>query len=139
MKGPKAMVEKNHHTQIPCHFTSVGLQLESRKIGVRIDRQRLSVETADELFAGRRLTGTVEVTIDGEDQNQLPLINGVLSSVEASFDVKSFTTRREHYSCGLVFAIDDVSPETLVGFLNRSGKITVDANEDIPEPEKDNE
>lgn len=133
------MVEKSHHISIPVHFTSVGLQLEHRKIGIRIDRQRLSIETADELFAGRRLTGTVEVTLDGEDPNQQALIPGTLSAVESSFDIKSFTAKREYYSCGLVFAVDDVSPDTLNGFLNRSGKITVELNEVIPEPEKDKE
>ena len=118
---------------IPCHFTSVGLQVEHRRIGVRIDRGRLSIETADELFSGHRLKGTVEVILDGESDDQVPLINGVLPVVHTSFEVKSFTVKSESYSCGLVFAKDDIDPGTLDGFLNSSGKITVKSAEAIPE------
>ena len=122
---------------IPCNFTSVGLQVEQRRIGVRIDRSRLGIDSADELFSGHRLTGTVEVILDKESADQIPLIGGVLPSVKASFDVKSFTVKPESFTCGLIFARDDIAPDTLDGFLNRSGKITVTAAEGIPEEDGD--
>lgn len=119
--------------KIPCRFTSVGLQLEHRKIGVEIGRERLDIESADELFCGRRLTGTVEVTTDNEDPDQVPLFDGQLPSVTASFDVKSFTAKPEVFTLGLVFAKDDVDPVTLDRFLKRSGRMTVTDVMEIPE------
>ena len=93
--------------------------------------------TADKLFAGHRLTGTVEVVRSDEADGQEKLFKGDLSSVSASFDVKKYTVNPEEISCILVFAKDDIDPTTLDGFLKRSGRITVTKTEAILE--KDNE
>lgn len=119
--------------QFPVHFSSVALQLEQSKIGIQIDRSNLSIETADELLSGRRLTGTVEVVRDGEKEDQQSLIQGTLSAVTASFDVKGFNVKPKTFTAGLVFAKDDMDPNNLDGFLKRNGRVTITENNDIPE------
>ena len=123
--------------QIKCDFTSVNLQLEQRTINCKISRDNLSLKTADELFPGHRLTGTVEVVRSDEADGQLPLVEGSLSSVTASFDVKKYTVNAEEISCIFVFAKDDIDPATLDGFLKRSGRITVTEAAVIPEKDDD--
>ena len=119
--------------KIKCDFSSVGLQLEHRTISCKIKRDNLSLETADELFSGHRLNGTIEVVRDDESEGQLPLIEDTLSAVTAAFAVKAFKVGPEEIGCTLVFAKDDIGPLMLDGFLRRSGKITVTKTEAIPE------
>lgn len=123
--------------QVKCEFTSVNLQLEHRTIGCKINRDNLSLDTADKLFAGHRLTGTVEVVRDDEAEGQQPLIEGTVSTVTAAFDVRKFSVNPDEFGCTLIFAKDDIDPGTLDGLLKRSGKITVTNLEAIPEKTKD--
>ncbi len=123
--------------KINCDFTSVNLKLENRTIGCKISRDNLSLETADELFAGHRLTGTVEVVRVDEAEGQEKLFEGSLSSVTAAFDVKKLIVSPKEFCCILIFAKDDLDPTNLDGFQARSGKITVTKSEAIPEKTND--
>ncbi len=123
--------------QIKCDFTNVNLQLEHRTINCKISRDNLSLESADELFAGHQLTGTVEVVRSDEADGQEKLFDGDLPSVSGVFDVKRFMVGPEEISCTLVFAKDTIDPTTLDGFLKRSGRVTVTASGEIPEKDGD--
>jgi len=138
-KGFRKKELKDVKKKIKCDFTSVNLQLEHRTIGCKISRDNLSLDTADELFAGHRLTGTVEVVRENEAEGQDKLFEGSVSSVKAVFDVKKFSVRPEEFGCTLIFAKDDIDPVILDGFLKKSGTITVSKSGSLPEKTKDDE
>lgn len=120
--------------QIKCEVTSVSPQLETRKISIKIKRENLSIETADELFSGKRLTVDLEAHKPDDLDGQQELFEGTMPAIGGKVcDVKAFRTTRDVFACGLVFGIDSMDAETFEAFQKKSATLRVTGTEEIPE------
>jgi len=123
-------------------FGNVSIGDGTARLGIKLDREQVELETAEELFCGRRLTGQVVVVANGEDPDQRHLFDGNKPEIEATFDVKRFSMGPKDITTGLTFSIGDVDVETLSHFAKRKGELRIasvskleDASDDFDEEE----
>lgn len=108
---------------------------KTARLGVTLNRDKVEIDRADELFCDRRLTGTIVLGHTEDDPTQLDLIE-VAHKVEGVFDVKGFRVTTDEIGIGLTFSRNDVDSGELTLFAKKSGRLIVTAAEEIPEPEK---
>lgn len=124
--------------QAKYEVTSVAPQLETRKINIRIKRENLSIDTADDLFSGRRLTVDLEAVKPDDLDGQQEMFEGTMPAIGGKVcDVKAFRVTRDVFTCGLVFDIDAMDAETMESFQKKSAVLRVTGTESIPDGEKD--
>jgi hypothetical protein len=127
-------------------FGNVSIGDGTARLGIKLDREQVELETAEELFCGRRLTGQVVVVAADEDPNQKHLFKGDKPEIEATFDVKRFSMGPKDITTGLTFSIGDVDVETLSHFAKRKGELRIasvskleDASDDFDDDDADTE
>ena len=124
--------------QLRVQFGGVSIGEATARIGIRIDRELLNLDAADELFSGRRLTGAVMVVPDGESPDQQRLFDGDdKHEIESAFDVKGFRVAPKEIGCGLTFALAEIDVAELGHFAKRSGVLQIDEVAALPEPEEE--
>lgn len=124
---------------IPVQYGDVSVGDQIARVGVSIDRKRLSLAQADKL-CGKRLIGRITYTAgnDNPDQEELPGIDAA-TFMDGAFDVKRFGFGPKSMTTGLSFAISSIDLPTLCAFAKRSGTIVIEQVTDIPESEQGEE
>lgn len=125
--------------EIPVAYGNVNIGMETCRLGIKVERSKLSISAADRNLCGKRLVGTV-LARAGEaqaEQGSLPSMEDADVSFQAAFDVKSFGVTRKNISAGLTFALASVDVEKLSHFAGRNGTFTVTEIAEIPEGETD--
>lgn len=117
-------------------FGGVSFGDKTARLGVTIDREKIPLDRADELFCDRRLTGTVILGHTEDDPTQKDLISDAAHKVSGTFDVKGFSCKPSNLSIGLTFGRLEVDPGELSLFAKKSGRLVVTSSEEIPEPER---
>lgn len=117
-------------------FGGVSFGDKTARLGVTIDREKIELDRADELFCDRRLTGTVILGHTEDDPTQKDLIADAAHTVSGTFDVKGFSCKPSNLTIGLTFGRLEVDPGELSLFAKKSGRLVVTASEEIPEPER---
>lgn len=133
------MAKKNKQAwelNIGVKFGTASAAAKTASVGVKIDASRLPLDRADELFCGRRLTGTLIVGHTEDDPTQKDLIEDATHKVSGTFDVNSFTKKAAGYSITLSFGKLEVDPEEFWALSGESGRLIITSSENIPEPEK---
>ena len=74
---------------IDVQFGNVSIGAENARLGVKIDRGNMDLDSADEMLCGKRLTGRIEVCPPGEQQGQqaLPGMKDERPHLDGTFDV----------------------------------------------------
>lgn len=139
--GKKKVAAAKIVKTIPVNFGTVSLGAGTARLGIKVSRSDLSLDTADELFSGRRLNGTIILRSD-EDPKQTKFIDSDYS-LKGAFDVKGFRTTIESFSCGLTFGIREIDLNDVGHFSNGKGRIDIESVDELetddPEEEGDEE
>jgi len=108
------------------------------RIGLKVDRSRLSPQDADERLCGRRLTGSISCSAGNANPEQGQIFEGG-AEVDGTFDVKSVGFTRKAITFGLTFSTEGFDVAALAGFAKRAGTLTITGSEDIPQGGEDDE
>lgn len=120
----------------PADFSGVSIGDKTARIGVRISRANLQLETADEFFCDRRLTVEIKLFREGEQQGQKRMIADDNHALSASVDVKGYRVTGDAIGCGFTFSKAEISVQELSNFSKGAGEVFVTGNVELPEPVK---
>lgn len=119
---------------IPVDFQGVSLGQDTARLGVKINRDHMGLDKADDAFSGHRLAGKV-ILGDRYDPDQTKFIEDVDVVIETAFDVKRFSVTDSYFSIGLTFSKRDIEVHDLAEFAKKSGRLVVFDIGAIPEDE----
>lgn len=119
---------------VPVEFGTVNIGEETASIGIRVSREAIDLDEADEFFAGRRVDGEVKVMPKDSAAGQKQ-INGALPHVATVFDVKRFGCNAKDVTARLTFALESIDVTELAQIAKRSGRVAVDLVGDLAEQE----
>ncbi len=117
---------------LPVDFAGVSIGDGTCRVGIRIPRGELSLAKADKTLCGRRLTGRIVLTPNGESPNQMYMFEDLKHEIRGTFDIKGYNVRPDWISCGLTFAMSEIDPRELASFAKRQGRLLVQGVTDIP-------
>lgn len=128
--------KKRPDLDIPVEFGGVSIGQATARLGLRISRNNLNINAADETFVGHRLTGKVILGKRDDSPGQEKMFNSDYE-VEATFDVKRIGVSVDEISTGLTFNLADVDIRELAKFSKGSGKLVVYEVGEIPDDAPD--
>lgn len=123
---------------MPVAFSNVSIGDETARIGVKIDRANLSIESADEILCGKRCEVKIELGTQDDASGQ-QYIEGTVEAIEATVDIKRYSVSPKAISAGLTFALSEVEPRALAPYAKGKGRLLVTKIEDIPEDDEESE
>jgi len=103
------------------------------RIGLRFDRDAITLDEADANLCGKRLTGEIRLGKDLEGQKKLNGMEDDIRDVSGVFDVKRLTVTPKYFSIGLSFSIESMHGASLQSFAKKTGKLVVKSSRDLPE------
>lgn len=116
-------------------FGGVSIQDVTCRVGaIKIDRERMSLERADDLFANRRLIGRIVLGHADDAAGQIELFDGDIA-VYGAFDVKGFRVTASEFGISLTFSRADIDVAQLSQFAKADGRLQISEVADIPEDE----
>lgn len=116
---------------VPVEFGGVSIGDQVARIGVKVSRERLNINAADDALCGKRLTGRI---VRGDfNPAQKTLFDDVKYEVAGAFDVKRFGVNTKEISFGLSFSVESIDIGELSHLAKQTGGLVVDAIEAIPE------
>lgn len=124
---------------VPVAFGQVGLGKTLGRIGIKIDRQQLSLDDCDALLCGKRVTGTVHLGRKDDSPGQKSLIEGRDIAVAASFDVNGFRVTPEMLGMSLSFNLESIELADVAKLSKGEGRFVAAASDEIPEDERLND
>lgn len=127
---------KQRKIEIPVDFGGVSIGKASARLGLNIDRSNLSLESADEVFVGHRLTCRISLDREGEGNGQKSLLKDANHRIDAICDCKGIGANAGTIRTGLTFSLADVDIAELAKFSKGQGKLIVSNVAAIPEAEK---
>lgn len=123
--------------ECPVEFGGVSIGKATARLAINIARSNLSLESADELFVGHRLTCRISLDREGEKNGQKSLLKDANHRIDAICDTKRIGANADTISTGLVFSLADVDIAELAKFSKGQGKLTVSNVAEIPAEEKE--
>lgn len=131
-RKPKSVLD------VPVQFGGVSIGEDTGRVAVKIDREQLNIDAADEMFCGRRLTGRIVVVPSGVDPDQQEMFDdNDRHELKSTFDVKRFGASRKEFCAGLTFALSEIDVGELGHFAKRSGRLIVAAVAELPDGKDD--
>lgn len=128
------MAKKQWDAVIEVDFGGLSLGDTTGRLGFKVERSRLNLDEADELFSGKRCAVLIENKIPSADEAQLPGMEGSdIQTIEALVDIKSFGTNAKTFTTGLTFNLESIDARELAQFPKRRGKTSIKHKEDLPE------
>lgn len=113
-------------------FGGVSIQDTTCRVGgITIDRERMSLEKADELFSNRRLVGRIVLGHMDDGAGQLELFDGDIA-VYGAFDVKGFRCNAAAFGLSLTFSRADIDVAQLSQFAKCEGRLQISEVNEIP-------
>jgi hypothetical protein len=121
----------------PCQFGNVNLGDGTASVGVRISKDVLSLANAEAALCGRRLTGSIIRCPQDIDPDQTSIAGmDDVDQVEATFDIKQFTSSPKWFRFGICFPLAEISADILSHFARKTGRFLVQEVKVIAPPEK---
>lgn len=136
------MAKKNGKSvlDVPVEFGGVSVGQTTVRIGVRMNRDQVDLDVADEVFCGHRLN--VEITLGKSDEmpNQKKAFDAAYH-VRGSADVKHMGVNADVITSGLTFSLKEIDISEIARFSKGTGKLTVYNVAELPEdaPNEHNE
>lgn len=126
---------------IDVQFGNVSIGAENARLGVKIDRGNMDLDSADEMLCGKRLTGRIEVCPPGEQQGQqaLPGMKDERPHLDGTFDVKRFGVGASEISAGLTFSLGAIDVSELARFAKKNGRLIVTEAQYLPDDGEDDD
>jgi hypothetical protein len=124
---------------LPVSFSNVSIGDGTARVGIQIDRAKLTISKADQNLCGRRLTGKLIAGGVGDAPGQTYLPGTKLPELVGIFDVKSFSVNKKRIGAGLTFILEGLDLGLIAKFAKRSGRLVVNGVEDIPANESEEE
>jgi hypothetical protein len=130
---------KKSDVKIAVQFGGVSIGEETARLGIRISRADVSLENADAMLCGRRITGRVRVAITNEspDQQGLPGMDDAITEIAAVFDVRRLGVSPKEFTAGLTFSLAEIDVSVLAHFAKREGWLIAEKVLVLDEVEKD--
>lgn len=127
VKEPELLID------VPVTFRGVSIQETTVRLGVKIARDNIGLDTADECFCGRRLTGRVQLGGADDQAGQRKLMDDLNHFVEGHFDCKRLGVGADVIGIGLTFNLRDVDIAELAKFSKGTGRLIVNNVGVIPD------
>lgn len=130
---------KQEKHDMPVAFAGLGVNNETVRLGIRIEREKMKLALADELFAGSELA--VVLTCDpnaGEDakgQNTMP--HAAVDKLRATARVIGYRVTRKAVATSLQFTESAVDVAKFVQFANSTGRVMCERVGDADGPDED--
>lgn len=121
---------------IPVTFCGVSIGDETARIGLKLDRSLMTLESADRLLCNRRIIGRL-VLGHCDDAAGQTVLDDVDHVVDGAFDTKGFSVKTKTFATGATFQRNELDTAEFSLFAKQSGRFIVDEVTDIPKPEKD--
>jgi len=118
---------------VPCEFGGVSIGECTARLGVRISREQISLEEADDCLCGRRLECRVVLGHPEDAPGQQTLIEDADLCVAGSADVKRFGCSPDWITGGLTFSLQEIDVAELARFSKGRGRLAVCDIAEIPE------
>jgi hypothetical protein len=137
-KGKLKMTKPETKTTTPCldipvSFGGVSIGDQTARIGVKISRECLNIDAADEALCGKRLVGKVVLGHNGDSAGQGKLFDGADHEISGAFDVKRFSVGPKEITAGLTFSLGSIDLSELGHFAKQSGRMLVESILAIPD------
>lgn len=117
--------------ELPVEFGNISIGSETAKLSVKINKERLNINAAEELLCGRRLSGSVQLG-GADDSNGQSKLFEVDVTVDGTFDIHRFGVGPKEYTSGLTFKIAEIEIGDLAQFSKGKGRLLVESNIEIP-------
>jgi len=115
----------NPKTELEVDFGGVSIGQETARIGVEIDRAKMTLQDADKFLSGSRLKVHLLATPKGECKGQKHF-EDMTETIEGEIDCKSFSVTADKFRTGFKFAAAALNLLTFVGFRKRPGKAFIE-------------
>jgi hypothetical protein len=119
---------------IPVEFGGVSIGDGVARLGVKIDRNAITITEAVRVFVGHRLTGRVQLGGNGDSAGQETM--DFDHAVEGVFDVKRIGVGVKQYGTGLAFSIEDIDVREIAKLSKGSGRLQIEQVAALPEKQK---
>ena len=120
--------------QIATKFGGVSIGKTTARIGLKIMREFMTIDQAEQYFCDRRLSGSIRLGSRNEDPKQKTMLDTDLV-VTGTFDVKGYSTHTDSFSLGLTFALTEIEIAVLAKFASGAGQLLVKSASEIPDDE----
>lgn len=116
---------------VPVEFGNVTLGDGTARLGIKISRDVLNINAADETLCERRLTGKVVLGHENDSPGQTTFVNSDYV-VEASFDTKRYSVGSKTIATGLTVNLKEIDVEDLSHFSKKKGRMVLTGIGAIP-------
>lgn len=125
--------------ELAVSFGGVSIGDKTCRIGVKISREAMTINQADERLCDRRLSGQLMAKPGNSQaaQTALPTMEDADLVLAGAFDVKGFRVTTDEISSGLTFQKKGTDIKTLSQMANRDGRVVIERVEAIPEGESE--
>lgn len=122
-------------------FGGVSIGDTTARLGAKISRELIGLDTADDLFAGRQLKGSVKLAGNGEatGQKKLKGMSDAYPSITGVFESKRFGCNSATISLNLTMNLDAIDVKELARFAKKKGQMAVTHVSDLADEDKDEE
>jgi len=131
-RSTKRNAPQNTELDLSVDFQGVSIGDGTARVGVKISRNQLSLTKADQSLCGRRITGQIVLTPGGDDPDQTYMFDDLKHKIVSTFDIKSFSTRPDWFSCGITFALQEIDCRELGLFAKKQGRLIASDVQLIP-------
>jgi hypothetical protein len=102
---------------------------ETARLGIKINRDNMNINAADEALCGKRLAGSI--VVGAADTQQARLLDDAQYKVNGVFDVKGYSVKVKHISTGLTFSLESIDREELSHFARQEGHLIVETVDEL--------
>ena len=116
-------------------FKTVSIHAEVASIGIKIQRENLTITDADEFLTNAQLETRLTIHLGGKHAKGQPELikNSADLTLDAVVTVKGFSARKNGFSATLSMPVDDTDCALLARFANRSGSVKLQRKGDAPD------
>lgn len=120
--------------KLAVEFGGVSIGDKTARIGIKVSREGITLEAADEAFCDRRLTG--KLVLGKGDDAQGKIVDDLEHECAGSFDIKGYRVSSTSITAALTFSKKEIKLDEVALFAKGTGMLVVDNVGEIPEEEK---
>lgn len=117
---------------IPVAFGGASIGESTTRLSLKIDRSKLDLIEAENLFCERRLTGKIQRGGADDGSGQLKFFD-TDPRIDGSFDVHRFGVTSEAFTTGITFKTSEIDANIIAKFAKGTGRLVVLEAVEIPE------
>src|SRR3990172_2685644 len=129
------MTKETAVLDVAVQFGNVSFGDATARIALRIDRDKLNDDAAQQAFCGRRLKCRLLRGDSDTDQSFIGDL-AVDGAIEATCDSPRVSFTPKHVAAGLTCALAEIDVGCLAGLAKRPGRLLIETAEDLPDDAK---